>query len=358
MRRFRLTIPTWLGLLLGATIIIAGLIVSAFVLLTTEAVVAAARQPFNPLETAAEEVAGTALPPLVQAGTIPLETLSPDLPTPTPFPTIPAIDDERVTVLIMGIDRRPGEPFISRTDTMMIASINTEDETISLLSVPRDLYVVIPGYGRDRINTAFVYGSGGSNPAGGAALAMQTIEYNLGVHIDHYLMVDFSAFVDTIDLLGGIDVYVPYDINDPTYPSMDYGYDPLYIPAGQQHFDGEMALKYARTRHQDNDFYRAQRQQQILFAIRSKVLGLGATEMLRQAPTIYGRVKEGIRTDMSLEQMLQLALAAKDIEDDAITSRVLDYDYVTSYQTPAGASVLVLINEAAEPLIKELFIDE
>jgi len=357
LKQLRLILPRWLGLMLALTIMVSGCLVSIFGFLTVERVIAAARQPFNPLESAAEEVAGTALPPLAQEGTVNLATQPPDMPTPTPFPTIEEVSDERVTVLIMGIDRRPGEPFISRTDTMMVASIDTQDQTVSLLSIPRDLYVVIPGHGRDRINTAFVYGSRGNDPAGGAALAMQTVEYNLGVPIDHYFMVDFNAFIDTIDTLGGIDVYVPYDINDPTFPDMNYGYDPFYIPAGQHHFDGTTALKYARTRHQDNDFFRAQRQQQVILALRSRVLGLGVTEMIRQGPALYGRVKEGIRTDMSVEQMLQLAQVAKDINDENIRNEVLDFDYVNAHTTENGASVLILINEAAAPLIEDLFFD-
>lgn len=325
--------------------------------MTAEAVLAAARQPFNPLEEAASEAASTELPPLVQEGAVP--TSSPDESTPTAIPIAERglESDDRITVLVMGIDRRPGEPFISRTDTMMLLSFNPRSEKISVLSVPRDLYVIIPGRGRDRINTAFVYGSQGNNPAGGAALAMQTVEYNLGVEVDHYLMGDFSAFIRAIDAIGGIDVDVPYDIYDPDFPDMNYGYDPLYIEAGQQHFDGLMALKYARTRHQDNDFYRARRQQQVLMAIRSKVLSLGPAEMLRQAPFLYRQLEDGIRTDMSLEQILTLANVLKDIPEDSIKTAVLDTDYVVGHRTAGGASVLILVNEKASPLIEELFYD-
>jgi len=356
LRRNRFALPNWLGLLLGLTILLTSCAVSVFIFFTADAVWGMMQQPFNPLESAAVEVAGTALPPLMQDGEIALVELPPSVATVTPPPTSIPVEDDRVTILLMGIDRRPGQAFISRTDTMMLASVNTQDNSVSLLSIPRDLYVVIPGHGRDRINTAFVYGSGGNNPAGGATLAMQTVEYNLGVPVDHYFMVDFNAFTKTIDALGGIDVVVPYDINDPTYPSMDYGFDPLYIPAGYQHFDGATALKYARTRHQDNDFYRAQRQQQIILAVRSKILGLGVAEMIRQGPALYARVTEGTRTDMSLEEMLQLANVLKDVTDEDLRNEVLDYDYVTSYTTEAGASVLVLINELAAPLIEEMFL--
>jgi LCP family protein required for cell wall assembly len=349
-------LPTWLSLTLAITFVITGLIVSVFVFLTAEAVVEAANQPFNPLEEAAREVSATALPPLVQEGPIPVASPVPGEPTPTPISMgIDALEDDRVTILIMGIDRRPGEPFISRTDTMMLLSLNQETGQASLLSIPRDLYVVIPGRGRDRINTAMVYGSAGNNPAGGAALAMQTIEYNLGVPVDHYFMVDFNTFIRAVDAIGGITVEVPYDISDPRYPDMNYGYDPLYIPAGTHHFDGQQALKYARTRHQDNDFYRAQRQQQVLMAIRSQILSMGAEKMLQQLPLLYQQFRDGVRTDLSLQQMLQLANLARTIEAENINRAVLDHNYVVGHRTAGGASVLVLINDRAAPLIQELF---
>lgn len=350
-------LPTWLSLLLSAAFVVTGIAVSVFVFLTAEAVLAAARQPFNPLEEAAIEAASTELPPLVQDSAIP--TSPPGEVTPTSIPAqAPQLqDDDRITILMMGIDRRPGEPFISRTDTMMLVSFNPQTESVSVLSVPRDLYVVIPGRGRDRINTAFVYGAQGNNPAGGAELAMRTVEYNLGVPVDHYVMLDFNAFVRAVDAIGGIDVDVPYDINDPTFPDMNYGYDPLYIPAGEHHFDGLTALKYARTRHQDNDFYRARRQQQVLLAVRSKAMSLGPAEMLRQAPFLYQQLEEGIRTDLSLEQIVALANALKDVQEDGIRTAVLDTEFVVGYRTEGGASVLILVNEKAAPLIEDLFYD-
>jgi LCP family protein required for cell wall assembly len=240
----------------------------------------------------------------------------------------------------------------------MLISIDPQGEQASILSIPRDLYAVIPGYGRDRINTAFVYGSSGNNPLGGAALAMNTVEYNLGVPVDHYVLVDFSAVTKSIDTLGGIDVYVPFDINDPTYPDMDYGYDPLFIPAGLQHMDGQTALKYARTRHVDNDFGRASRQQQVLLSARDKALGLGITALLARAPELYARVEQGIRTDLSMDQIVDLARVVSGIESENIRNQVLDQNYVSPFVTEIGAQVLVLDPQAAEPLIQELFYGE
>jgi anionic cell wall polymer biosynthesis LytR-Cps2A-Psr (LCP) family protein len=122
-----------------------------------------------------------------------------------------------------------------------------------------------------------------------------------------------------------------------------------------QHFDGQTALKYARTRHADSDFNRAYRQQQVLFAARSKALSLGLGEMLLRAPSLYREVESGIRTDLSLEQIMRLAKTVGDVPSENTRSAVLDQDYVTSYRTPGGASVLLLNAEMAMPMIQELF---
>lgn len=348
-------LPTWLSFLLSVAFVVSAVAVIIFAYLTWQVFWSRA---VNPVEAAAEDSAAVALE-LEQEGPAPLATIIPGQPTPTLIPTSPGREqDERLNILVMGIDRRPGEAFISRTDSMMLVSIDSQNEEIAILSIPRDLYVVIPGYGRDRVNTAFVYGSTGDNPAGGAALAMQTVEYNLGVPVDHYLLIDFSAVVKSIDTIGGVDVYVPFEINDPTFPDMNYGYEPLYIPSGLQHMDGQTALKYARTRHVDNDFGRAARQQQVLLAARDKALGLGITGLLARAPELFKRVEQGIRTDMSLEQIVQMAATTSDIPKENIRNEVLDLDFVSKFVTDQGAQVLVLNPEQTQPFIIEMFYNE
>jgi anionic cell wall polymer biosynthesis LytR-Cps2A-Psr (LCP) family protein len=139
---------------------------------------------------------------------------------------------------------------------------------------------------------------------------------------------------------------------------MNYGYDPLYIPAGLQHMDGQTALKYARTRHLDNDFGRAARQQQVLLAARDKALGLGIASLLARAPDLYQRVEQGIRTDLSLEQLVALSRTASDLSSDNIRNEVLDGNYVSPFVTDQGAQVLVLDLEKGAPFIRSLFYDE
>jgi LCP family protein required for cell wall assembly len=348
-------LPTWLSFFLSVAFVISASAVIIFAFLTSQLLWTRA---VNPVEAAAADVASVELQ-LEQDGPALVPVVDPGQPTPTLIPTSAAWgSDERINILMMGIDRRPGESFISRTDSMMIISVDPVDNKAAMLSIPRDLYVMIPGHGRDRVNTAFVYGSAGNNPAGGAALAMRTLEYNLGIQLDHYILVDFSAVIKGIDTLGGIDLVVPYEINDPTFPDMNYGYDPLYIPAGYQHMDGRTALKYARTRHVDNDFGRAARQQQVILAARGKALGLGIVDLLSRAPDLYKRVEQGIRTDLSLEQIVQIARTTSGIDSENIQNEVLDGRFVSPFLTDKGSQVLVLDPDKATPFIQTLFYDE
>jgi polyisoprenyl-teichoic acid--peptidoglycan teichoic acid transferase len=348
-------LPAWLSFMLSAAFVVSAITVMIFAYLTAQVLWT---RSVNPVEAAAADVSAVELE-LGQEGPALAPILLPGQPTPTLIPTSEARgSDQRTNILLMGIDRRPGEAFISRTDSMMLISVDSNNENAAILSIPRDLYVMIPGHGLDRINTAFVYGSAGGNPAGGAAMAMQTVEYNLGVHVDHYVLVDFSAVIKAIDTLGGIEVYVPFDINDPTFPDMNYGYDPLYIPAGSQHMDGLTALKYARTRHVDNDFGRAARQQQVMMATRDKALGLGLADLLSRAPDLYKRVENGVRTDLSLEQIVQLSRTVGAIGSENIRSEVLDLDFVSPFLTDQGSQVLVLDPEKGTPFLRDLFYNE
>lgn len=347
-------LPGWLSALLSVAFVLSAIAVLFFSYLTVQHLLSQSSSEASPVAGGAE---GNALSPVNDLA--PVQVIDGGvMVTPTPAPAYADWEgSERVNILVMGIDRRPGEAFVSRTDSLMVISINPETKVASVLSLPRDLYVQIPGYGQDRINTALVYGAMNGDYLDGAALAMQTVSFNLNIPIHHFIMVDFGALTRAVDLLGGITVEVPYTIDDPNFPDMNYGYDPLFIPAGVHAFDGDMALKYARTRHADSDFNRAYRQQQVLFAMRDQALSLGITEFLRRAPSLYREVESGVRTDLNIEQLLRLAKTVSGIPRDAIRSGVLDTNYVSSYRTPAGASVLLLNQEAAFPYLQTLFAD-
>lgn len=256
---------------------------------------------------------------------------------------------ERVTVLVMGVDTRPSEVgYRTRTDTMILLSVDPVAKTASMLSIPRDLYVEVPGFGLERVNTAY--------PLGGAPLAVETIEYNLGVRINHYAIVDFNTFVTLVDEIGGIDVYVPTEINDPLYPDEAYGYDPFYMPAGMQHMDGTTALKYARTRHQDNDWERARRQQAVIMAIRERIVSLDMLPtLISKAGALSAMLGESVRTDMELEEMIALAQLASTIPQESIRQGVIDSRYVLGYETEQGAQVSIPNRPAIGGLIEYIF---
>ena len=184
---------------------------------------------------------------------------------------------ERFTVLVMGMDKRPGEEgFAYLTDTIMIVSLDPQTRRIGVLSIPRDLQVEVPDFGVQPINTVYRLGEL-DGPGGGSVLAMTTIQYNLGIPINEHVVVDFATFITLIDLIGGVQINVEQTIDDPEYPDMSYGYDPFYLEAGWHHLDGVTALKFARSRHQTDDIDRAYRQQQLLYAVRDKVV---SAEML------------------------------------------------------------------------------
>ncbi len=283
------------------------------------------------------------------------------LPGSNPSPGNPVIDwqpgepiptwegKDRVNVLVMGIDARPGEQGPWRTDSMIILTVDPLTRSGGMLSIPRDLWVPIPGYGEGRINTAHYLGDAYNYPGGGPALAARTVQYNLGVPIHHYARVDFNAFVHLVDLIGGIDIYVPEEINDPWYPGPNYDYDPLYIPAGWVHMNGELALKYARTRHTGRgDFDRAARQQQVLMAILEKVTRLNLLpQLLPQVPQMWETVRNSVVMDpnLTLDKVVRLAHLATQIPKENIRTAVIDETCTEMWTTPDGQQVLVPVRD-------------
>ena len=263
----------------------------------------------------------------------------------------------RFTILAMGLDRRPGETGLAyRTDTMMLISIDPNSDTIGILSVPRDLYVEVPGYNQlQRVNSPMVLGEL-QQPGYGPRLAMQTVQYNLGIRVHEYIAVDFNAVITVVDAIGGIDIDVPYDVIDYQMPDLYYGYDPLIVRAGLQHMNGYTALRYARTRHGDSDFQRAERQQQVINAIRDQVMNFNMLpQLIINAPGMLSQLSENVYTGLTVDQMIQLALYVKDIPSANIRTGVIDGRYIMPYTTPQGASVLVPNRSMLGELLIEVF---
>ena len=263
----------------------------------------------------------------------------------------------RYSIIVAGLDRRKdqsNEPV--RTDSLMLVSINPKTDSIGVLSIPRDLWVEIPGQeDRDRINRAYFLGEV-RGTGGGPRLLQQTISWNLGMRVHNYVLVDFKVLIDLVDLLGGIEVTIDYAINDERYPDDNYGYDPFYLAPGTHILDGADTLRFARTRHGNNDVLRAGRQQQVLNGIRDRALSINFLRLIAQVPALLGSFSENLQTGLSIEQIVQLALFAKDVQSDNIAMKVMNFDYLQEYTTDEyQQQVLIPIVERLPVLLSDTF---
>jgi len=343
-RRPRVMSPLMWGLLVA--FILAALVTSYLTFIVVREVVLA-QNPFTalkPLFIKARQPDGT-----------PFSVSSPlqnsEGPTPQPWDGA-----DRVTVLFIGLDLRDwedGGEGPSRTDTMILFTVDPANKTAGMLSIPRDLWVNIPGYGYGKINTAHYLGEVYDLPGGGPGLAVKTVEDLLGVKINYYARVDFVAFERFIDELGGIEVNVPEEITvDPIGP-----HNTVTLSPGFQLLDGPTALAYARNRETiGGDFDRAQRQQQVVLAIRSKILDLNMMPTLvTKAPTLYKQLAAGIQTNLSLEEMIKLGWLASQISSENIRQAAIGPDQVTFSTSPDGLDILLPDTDKIRMLRDEIF---
>ena len=270
----------------------------------------------------------------------------------TPQPVIDA--PESVTFLLLGSDTRGGTSF--RTDTIVIAAIRPHDGQVSLISLPRDLWVNIPTVGMQRINTAYQFGEYGGYAGGGPGLLKDTILYNFGLQIDHTAMVDFNGFRQIVGTIGGIDVPISCPYTD--WRLIDPGYDPenennwtLYTAGpGLIHMDGDYALWYARSRKKSNDFDRGRRQQEVLRAIYAQALN---TNLAPQIPQLYSDLSSALTTDLGLGDILTLSPLALHLTNADIRSYYISGELVSGWITPGGADVLVPNTELIQAMLKD-----
>lgn len=260
-------------------------------------------------------------------------------------------------VLVMGVDRRSGEQGATRSDSMIVAARHPETGQVGLLSIPRDLWVTIPGVGEQRINTALYFGHKPDDPSAGPQLAVRTVT-GLGtvggarIPVDRYLVLDFETFARLVDALGGIEVDVPQAITDSQYPTPDYGVTTIHFEPGPQVLDGERALVYVRTRHADDDFGRAERQQQVVRAIAARLMNPAIWPRL---PQLYAIIQGGVQTDLAASDWLELLQIAQALANGEARAATLESPFTTPWTTPAGAWVLLPNWVAIDALVQELF---
>jgi LCP family protein required for cell wall assembly len=269
-------------------------------------------------------------------------------------PPVPWDGNSRISVLVMGMDSRAEDPDdIPRTDTMILFSLDPQSRTAGMLSIPRDLWVEIPGFDYSKINTAYRTGEVYNIEGRGPGLAMSTVENLLGMEIDYYAMVDFNAFEDFIDELGGITVNVPEPIViDPLGKNNTESLD-----AGEQQMPGYLALAYARSRNSSgSDFDRAERQQQVVMAIRDKILNAEMLPtLIKNSPALYQSLASGISSNLTLVQLVQLAWIAQQIPEENIRQGVIGVDQVDFAFSFDGQDILRPLADEIRQLRDQIF---
>ncbi|MFT9849663.1 LCP family protein [Aneurinibacillus sp. REN35] len=248
---------------------------------------------------------------------------------------------ERVNILLMGVDKRPDEES-TRSDSILVASIDPETKKAQLFSILRDSWVEIPGYRKSRINTAY--------EVGGPELMAQTVENLTGLPIQYYVTTDFKGFEKVVDALGGVDLYVEKDMEYYLYE--ENGYYDIILKKGQQHLDGRKALQYARFRHDKmGDFSRTERQRKLLKALAQQ--GMSATSIWK-VPRVLEAVSPYVTTNMSSTDMLRLANLAYKLDVEHLQTEQIPPANILREKTVNGAKVIDPRKEETQEYIKEL----
>lgn len=288
--------------------------------------------PFRPVP-ATPQFTVTPLPTQTPTSLPPTATDSGPAPTQTPYrPVVGKYPDGQVRILVLGSDARPSGGF--RTDIIMLVTINPKQGSATVLSLPRDLWVDLPGWGANRINTAMVYG--------GFSLMASTLESNLGVRPTHYIMTTFNGFTQIIDSLGGVDVNASKTLTDKCSESLNKsGY--CTVNPGITHMNGQYSLWYVRSRYSTSDFDRERRSQEVLQALFSKLMNLNA---LTRIPDLYDIYRKNVETNLSLPDILGLAPVAGGLIGDL--SKVRRYSIgpgqVSDWVVPGSGAMVLLPN--------------
>ncbi len=296
-------------------------------------------------------------------GALPTLSVANPMPTIEPTPDLRLReyawqDPRRFNILLLGIDQRRGEQGPFRTDTIIVVSVDPLRGTVGMLSIPRDLYVPIPGFRQDRINNANVLGEASAYPGGGPALVARTLQENLGINVSRYILINFDFFTTVVDLVApnGVEVCPSQEIHDEYYPDGSYGFMTVHFDPGCQRLNAERLLQYARTRHGNSDFDRAARQQEVIRAVRDEVLSVGGiANFIGQAPRLYQELSDSYQTNMTLDELIRLGALLQNIPRANIASGVIGTMETRFATTPTGDQVLIPNYNAISSLMQRVF---
>jgi polyisoprenyl-teichoic acid--peptidoglycan teichoic acid transferase len=267
------------------------------------------------------------------------ESFTPSEPVEEPAALKINIPDSYLHILLLGVDRRPdGKKKVGyRADSIIVVSVDTTGPSVRLLHVPRDLWAYIPGHGYDRINSAYFWAEL-EEPGTGSQLMKQTVYYNLGIPIHYYAEADFQGFINIIDALGGLDIYVDCPLVD------------MELEPGLYHMDGLQTIRYATVRHSTSDFDRGLRQRKVLMALWEQGLN---REIIARIPQLWTALSGNFRSDMPLGQVTNLASLGLQLSHDQIWQKAIGSRYVADWITPLGAWVLLPRQDSIRQLLED-----
>ncbi len=243
-------------------------------------------------------------------------------------------ENGRINILLLGMGGKNHDGGLL-TDTIILASLDTVGKKVALFSIPRDLTVPLEGYGWKKINNVNAYAEMKSAGSGGLATS-QAVSDILDIPIDYYVRADFDGFINIVNELGGVNVYVENTLEDYRYPIMgkeddpnyDGRYEHLYLEKGWKEMDGELALKYARSRHaagaEGSDFARSRRQQKILEAVKEKAISKYVLFKPQMIGNIIGEVQNHVNTNLKVWEIVRLWDMFGDIKSENIINKGLD----------------------------------
>jgi polyisoprenyl-teichoic acid--peptidoglycan teichoic acid transferase len=365
---------SWLALLLVAAVLLSAcqatpatpVVVEPTVTSTSEPIpqpVAATEVPTAaPAESPSVPTDAPAEPTLAPTTTAPAptETSAPTntpAPTPTEAPTAvvkPKSIKDTENFLVLGMDQRPGERGW-RTDTIIVVAIDYDAKQVGLLSIPRDLWVDIPGYGMGRINQVDVQGEIQKYPGGGPALAQKVILDTLGIPTKNWVRLRLEALPELVDALGGVTVTLDCPLHEltPDPKAPDSGrYVHFDLPAGEVQMDGATAAKFARYRYASNDFSRARRQQQLIWAIREKAM---QTDIFPKIPELWTTLSKTFKTDLSLLDVIRLARFGTGLSSNQIHGVTFSQKAMTDAKVGPAWVVKIVDNAQVQKEINGLF---